>query len=275
MTASTSLSGNDASPAIAAVSIRGLDVVLGEKIILDSLDLDIMSGEILGLIGASGSGKSVLARTILGLVPKRAGTIRLFGRDLDSSSDDERREIDQRCGVMFQHGALFSSLTISENVQLPMRECLSLSPALLEEMAALKLRLVGLPPDADCKYPSELSGGMTKRAALARALALDPDILFLDEPTSGLDPIAADAFDQLLLALQASLNLTVMMITHDLNSLHAVCDRIAAIAKGRIVAIGTLSDLLQCEDPWVRAYFGGERGQSICDPVRHVPEIVP
>jgi phospholipid/cholesterol/gamma-HCH transport system ATP-binding protein len=164
---------------------------------------------------------------------------------------------------MFQHGALFSSLTIAENVQLPMRECLSLSPRLLRKMAYLKLRMVGLPADADRKYPSQLSGGMTKRAALARALALDPDILFLDEPTSGLDPIAADGFDQLLLALRASLNLTVMMITHDLSSLHAVCDRIAAIVGGKVAAIGNLQELVASHHPWIDAYFGGERGRTI------------
>lgn len=245
------------------ISVRGLEVAFGDKVILDHLDLDIMRGEILGVIGASGSGKSVLTRTILGLLPKRSGQISLLGKDLDQSSEDERRQIEQRCGVMFQQGALFSSLTIAENIQVPMRECLALSPALLAEMAALKLELVGLPPDAAGKYPAALSGGMTKRAALARALALDPEILFLDEPTSGLDPIAADAFDQLILALKASLNLTVMMITHDLSTLHAACDRIAAIAGGKIVAIGTLQDLLACEHPWVKAYFDGERGRTI------------
>ncbi|MDX3806829.1 MAG: ATP-binding cassette domain-containing protein, partial [Bosea sp. (in: a-proteobacteria)] len=202
----------------AIVRVRGLEVVFGDKAVLDRLDLDIMRGEILGVIGASGSGKSVLARTILGLLPKRSGSIEIFGQDLDELRETERRALEQRCGVMFQQGALFSSLTIAENVQLPMRELLHLSPSLLAEMAMLKIEMVGLPLDAAEKYPAELSGGMTKRAALARALALDPEILFLDEPTSGLDPIAADAFDQLLLTLKASLNLTVMMITHDLSS---------------------------------------------------------
>lgn len=246
-----------------AVRVRGLDVGFGDKTVLDHLDLDVMRGEILGVIGASGSGKSVLARTILGLLPKRSGVIEIFGQNFDDLPESERRVLEQRCGVMFQQGALFSSLTIAENIQLPMRELLHLSPDLLEEMAMLKLELVGLPTDAAAKYPSELSGGMTKRAALARALALDPDILFLDEPTSGLDPIAADAFDQLLLTLKASLNLTVMMITHDLSSLHATCDRIAAIAKGKVIAIGTLADLLKHEDPWLRQYFSGERGRTI------------
>jgi phospholipid/cholesterol/gamma-HCH transport system ATP-binding protein len=246
-----------------AVRVRGLEVAFGDKAVLDELDLDVMRGEILGVIGASGSGKSVLARTILGLLPKQAGVIEIFGKNLDDLTTTERRAIEQRCGVMFQQGALFSSLTIAENIQLPMRELLHLSPGLLDEMAKLKIELVGLPLDAAQKYPSELSGGMTKRAALARALALDPEILFLDEPTSGLDPIAADAFDQLLLTLKASLNLTVMMITHDLSSLHATCDRIAAIARGKVLAIGTLADLLEHEDPWLRQYFAGERGRAI------------
>ncbi|WP_248307765.1 ATP-binding cassette domain-containing protein [Bosea sp. AS-1] len=246
-----------------AVRVRDLEVVFGTKAVLDHLDLDIMRGEILGVIGASGSGKSVLARTILGLLPKRSGVIEIFGRNLDDLRHNERRALEQRCGVMFQQGALFSSLTIAENIQLPMRELLHLSPSLLTEMAMLKIEMVGLPPDAAEKYPAELSGGMTKRAALARALALDPEILFLDEPTSGLDPIAADAFDQLLLTLKASLGLTVMMITHDLSSLHTTCDRIAAIARGKIIAVGTLADLLGHEDPWLKEYFAGERGRTI------------
>lgn len=246
-----------------AVRVRGLEVVFGDKAVLDHLDLDIMRGEVLGVIGASGSGKSVLARTMLGLLPKRAGVIEIFGKNLDNLQETERRAVEQRCGVMFQQGALFSSLTIAENIQLPMRELLHLSPSLLAEMAMLKLEMVGLPLDAAEKYPAELSGGMTKRAALARALALDPEILFLDEPTSGLDPIAADAFDQLLLTLKASLNLTVMMITHDLSSLHATCDRIAAIAGGKVIALGTLENLLMHEDPWLKQYFSGERGRAI------------
>ena len=245
------------------VSVRALEVAFDGKIVLDRLDLDIFRGEILGVIGASGSGKSVLARTILGLVPKSSGVVEMFGSDIDALSERERRAMEQRCGVMFQHGALFSSLTIAENIELPMRESLHLSQGLLTEMALLKLDLVGLPRDAAAKYPSQLSGGMTKRAALARALALDPEILFLDEPTSGLDPLSADAFDQLLLTLAGSLNLTVMMITHDLSSLHTTCDRIAAIARGKIIAIGTLRDLLVHDDPWLKAYFAGERGRTI------------
>ena len=252
-----------ASGGAVAVRVRDLEVAFGEKAVLDHLDLDVRRGEILGIIGASGSGKSVLARTILGLLPKRSGVIEIFGRNLDDLRESERRALEQRCGVMFQQGALFSSLTIAENIQLPMRELLHLSPELLDEMAMLKIDMVGLPPDAANKYPAELSGGMTKRAALARALALDPEILFLDEPTSGLDPIAADAFDQLLLTLKASLDLTVMMITHDLSSLHTTCDRIAAISRGQVIAVGTLKDLLLHEDPWLRDYFAGERGRTI------------
>ncbi|QEL27183.1 ATP-binding cassette domain-containing protein (plasmid) [Bosea sp. F3-2] len=246
-----------------AIRVRGLEVAFGDKVVLDHLDLDVMRGEVLGVIGASGSGKSVLARTILGLLPKRSGVIEILGNNLDDLRESERRALEQRCGVMFQQGALFSSLTIAENIQLPMRELLHLSPSLLAEITMLKIEMVGLPRDAAEKYPAELSGGMTKRAALARALALDPEILFLDEPTSGLDPIAADAFDQLLLTLKASLGLTVMMITHDLSSLHATCDRIAAIARGKVIAIGTLGDLLRHEDPWLRQYFAGERGRTI------------
>jgi phospholipid/cholesterol/gamma-HCH transport system ATP-binding protein len=245
------------------VSVRGLEVGFGDKTILDRLDIEIARGEILGVIGASGSGKSVLARTILGLVPKRGGTVEIFGKDVDALTAGERRAIEQRFGVMFQHGALFSSLTVAENIEFPMRESLQLSSRLMAEMAMLKIELVGLPPDAASKFPWELSGGMTKRAALARALALDPEILFLDEPTSGLDPIAADAFDELLLTLKASLDLTVMMITHDLSSLHATCDRIAAIAHGKVIATGTLGDLLAHDDAWLQAYFAGERGRTI------------
>lgn len=247
----------------AVLRVRGLEVGFGEKLVLDRLDLDLFRGEILGVIGASGSGKSVLARTLIGLVPKRAGLIEVFGEDVDGLSGEARKRMEQRWGVMFQHGALFSSLTVAQNIQMPMRECLDLSETLLDELALLKIEMVGLPPDAGAKYPSELSGGMTKRAAMARALALDPEIIFLDEPTSGLDPVSAGEIDELILTLRASLDLTVMMITHDLNSLHAACDRIAAIAGGKVAVVGPPETLLRSEHPWVKSYFHGERGRTI------------
>src|SRR5918993_1302092 len=217
----------------AVIRVRGLEVGFGERTIMKDLDLDVYRGEILGFVGASGTGKSVLTRAILGLVPKRAGTIEVFGENVDELSLASRKAIERRWGVLFQFGALFSSLTVKENVQVPMREYLHLSERLLDELAMLKIEMVGLKPDAADKLPSELSGGMIKRAALARALALDPEILFLDEPTSGLDPIGAGEFDDLIATLQRTLGLTVFMVTHDLDSLHTVCDRIAALGGGR------------------------------------------
>jgi len=243
------------------IAVRGLTVGFGEKLIMSGLDLDVYRGEILGFVGASGTGKSVLMRTILGLVQKRAGTIEVFGKDLDGLDTAERREIERRWGVLFQHGALFSSLTVRQNIQMPMREYLDLSDRLADEMAALKIELVGLKPDAADKYPSELSGGMIKRAALARALALDPDILFLDEPTSGLDPIGAQEFDDLIGTLQRTLGLTVFMVTHDLDSLSGVCDRIAALAEGKVIAHGSIETMLNAQHPWLRAYFHGTRAR--------------
>ena len=226
------------------------------------LDLDILRGEVLGFVGASGAGKTVLTRAILGLLPKRAGVIEVKGRDLDHLSASERIEVGRRWGVLFQQGALFSSLTVKQNIEAPMRERLDISPKLRGELAMLKLALVGLPPDAAEKYPAELSGGMTKRAALARALALDPDLLFLDEPTSGLDPISAGEFDELIGTLQATLGLTVFMVTHDLDSLYAICDRVAVLEKGKVAAIGAIEELLRSQDPWIRAYFHGKRGSG-------------
>jgi phospholipid/cholesterol/gamma-HCH transport system ATP-binding protein len=244
------------------IRVRGLKVGFGEKLVMNGLDLDLYRGEVLGFVGASGAGKSVLTRTILGLIPKRAGTIEVYGADLDGLSHAERDHIEQRWGVLFQQGALFSNLTVKQNVQAPMREHLGISRRLRDELAMLKIALVGLPPDAGDKYPSELSGGMVKRAALARALALDPDILFLDEPTSGLDPIGAGEFDDLIATLQKTLDLTVFMVTHDLDSLYAICDRVAALGEGRVIAIGPISDLLQSEDPWLKTYFHGKRGEG-------------
>jgi phospholipid/cholesterol/gamma-HCH transport system ATP-binding protein len=247
------------------ISVRDLVVGFDEQIVLDHLSLDTYPGEILGVVGASGSGKSVLLRTIIGLLPKREGTIEVLGLDLDRADDKERRALERRWGVLFQQGALFSSLTVRQNVQFPMRENLELSPRLLDEMALAKLEMVGLTrADAD-KFPAELSGGMTKRAALARALALDPEIVFLDEPTSGLDPIAAGDFDELIKTLQRTLGLTVFMVTHDLESLYTACDRVAALADGKVVAVGPIATMLECEHPWVRTYFQGKRGAVLAE----------
>jgi phospholipid/cholesterol/gamma-HCH transport system ATP-binding protein len=221
-----------------------------------------MRGEILGFVGGSGQGKSVLTRTILGLVKKARGTIEVFGEDVDGLNAAQRRTLERRFGVMFQQGALFSALTVKQNIQVPMREYLKLSPALLDEMAMVKLDLVGLKSDAADKVPSELSGGMIKRAALARALALDPEIVFLDEPTSGLDPIGAAEFDELIMTLKQTLGLTVFMVTHDLDSLYSACDRIAALADKRVIAVGPLATMLASDHPWLKAYFGGERARA-------------
>lgn len=253
----------DGRGAEAAIRVDDLVVGFGSRTVLKGLDLEVRRGEILGLVGASGGGKSVLLRTLIGLVAKRSGRISLLGHDYDATPDDERRAIGRRWGVLFQQGALFSSLTVIQNVQFPMREYLDLTPRLLHEVAIAKLEMVGLGPDDADKYPSELSGGMTKRVALARALALDPELVFLDEPTSGLDPIAAGDFDSLIRTLQRTLGLTVFMVTHDLESLRAVSDRIAALADGRIVECGPLATLLASEHPWVKTYFGGERARML------------
>ena len=241
------------------LSVHGITVGFGKKVILENLDLDVKRGEVLGFVGGSGTGKSVLMRTILGLTPRRAGTIKVFGRDLSSASEKQRQAIERRWGVLFQQGALFSALTVKQNIQVPMREYLDLSQRLMDELAILKLELVGLPQDAADKFPSELSGGMIKRASLARALALDPDLVFLDEPTSGLDPIGAAAFDSLIANLSSTLGLTVYMVTHDLDSLHSICDRIAVLGNKRVLAIGTLDDMMKNDDPWIKSYFRGER----------------
>ena len=246
-----------------AIRVRDLVVGFGEKLIMKGLNLDVMRGEVLGFVGGSGTGKSVLTRTILGLIPKRAGSIEVFGHDLDRMSRLEHRLIERRWGVMFQHGALFSGLTVKQNVQVPMREYLDLSDELMDELAMLKIALVGLRPDAADKFPSELSGGMIKRAALARALALDPELVFLDEPTSGLDPIGAAEFDDLIATLQKTLGLTVFMVTHDLDSLYSICDRVAALADGKVIAVGPVQQLLESDHPWLRAYFHGKRGRRM------------
>src|SRR5271163_1351952 len=246
----------------AIIRVRGLVVGFDERLVMKGLDLDIYRGEVLGFVGASGPGKSVLTRAILGLLPRRAGSIEAKGRDLDAMTDAERGRVERRWGVLFQQGALFSSLTVKQNIQAPMREHLDISPRLREELAMLKLALVGLPPDAADKFPSELSGGMIKRAALARALALEPEVLFLDEPTSGLDPIGAGDFDDLIGTRQETLGLTVFMVTHDLDSLYAICDRVAVLGQGRVIAIGPISELLGSSDPWIKSYFHGKRGSG-------------
>lgn len=245
------------------LAVRDLTVGFGSNIVLDKLNLDIYRGEILGFVGASGTGKSVLMRTVLRLLPRRSGSIRILGVEYDEVSEEERMELDMRLGVLFQHGALFSSLTVLENIQVPMREYLNLPQDLMDELARLKIDMVGLAPEAADKFPSELSGGMIKRAALARALALDPDLVFLDEPTSGLDPIGAAEFDNLIAKLRDTLGLTVYMVTHDLDSLFSVCDRIAVLGQKRVLVEGTIEDMLVCEDDWVKSYFRGKRARSI------------
>ncbi|MFZ1109541.1 MAG: ATP-binding cassette domain-containing protein [Rhodomicrobium sp.] len=247
----------------AVIRVRDLVVGFGDATVLNGLSLDVWRGEILGLVGGSGSGKSVLMRTIIGLLPKRGGTVEVLGADRDKASGEELRAVERRWGILFQQGALFSSLTALQNVQFPMREYLRISETLMDEVAAAKLEMVGLRRADGAKFPAELSGGMTKRVALARALALDPEIVFLDEPTSGLDPIAAAEFDELIRTLQRTLGLTVFMVTHDLESLYLVCDRVAALADGKVVAQGPIASMLLSSHPWVKSYFGGERGRGL------------
>ena len=253
----------DSSADEMAIRVRDLLVGFGEQIVLDHLSLDVRRGEILGLVGASGGGKSVLLRTIIGLIPKQRGRIEVMGMDLDTAERRDARAIARRWGILFQQGALFSSLTVRQNVQFPMRENLHLSDALMDELATAKLEMVGISPNDGNKFPAELSGGMTKRVALARALALDPEILFLDEPTSGLDPIAAGDFDTLIKTLQQTLGLTVFMVTHDLDSLHTDCDRIAVLADGKIVVVGPIATVLTSDHPWVKSYFQGKRARVL------------
>jgi phospholipid/cholesterol/gamma-HCH transport system ATP-binding protein len=246
-----------------AIRVHDLVVGFGRQIVIDHLSLDVRRGEILGLVGASGGGKTVLMRTIIGLIPPRSGEIEVMGASIGDAHDRTTQSAASRWGILFQQGALFSSLNVRQNIQFPLRENLVLSQALMDEIATAKLEMVGLLPEDGDKFPSELSGGMTKRVALARALALDPAIVFLDEPTSGLDPIAAGEFDALIQTLQKTLGLTVFMVTHDLASLNTVCDRVAALADGKIVAIGPMRELLQSGHPWVRAYFHGKRSQML------------
>lgn len=244
------------------IEVRSLRNQFGAQVVHEGLDLSVRRGEILGVVGGSGSGKSVLMRSIIGLNRPAAGQVRMLGEDVSAMSAKERTRIDRRCGVLFQNGALFSSLSVAENVEVPMRELRTLPENLMHRLSALKLALAGLPASAGAKFPSQLSGGMVKRAALARSLALDPELLFLDEPTAGLDPIGAAAFDQLILTLRDSLGLTVFLITHDLDTLHTICDRVAVLAQKRVLAIGSLAQVAKHPDAWIQDYFCGPRGRA-------------
>jgi phospholipid/cholesterol/gamma-HCH transport system ATP-binding protein len=247
----------------AIIRVRDLTVGFGDRLILDKLSLDVKRGEILGFVGPSGAGKSVLTRTILGLMPKRSGTIEVFGINMNEADDKTRSAVERRWGVLFQQGALFSSLTVRQNIQFPVREFMKVSDRLLDEIVVAKLTMVGLRPETADLYPSELSGGMIKRVALARALALDPEIVFLDEPTSGLDPISAGDFDELVMTLQRALGLTVFMVTHDLDSLKTACNRIAVLGDKKVLLVGTMDDMLASQHPWLREYFHGKRARAV------------
>jgi phospholipid/cholesterol/gamma-HCH transport system ATP-binding protein len=240
------------------IAVRGIVNRFGRQVVHDSLDMDVAAGEVFGIVGGSGSGKSVLLRTILGLQKPRAGEVRLLGRDITQMSEAELRAVKATYGVTFQAGALYTSLTVLQNVQLPMIEFLDLPARAMDELAMLKVRLVGLPAEAAFKFPSQLSGGMVKRAALARALALDPQLLFLDEPTSGLDPISAAAFDELVMALQRQLRLTIVMITHDLDTIFRTCNRVGVIVDRKMIS-DSLEGILANPHPWIHEYFHGER----------------
>jgi phospholipid/cholesterol/gamma-HCH transport system ATP-binding protein len=245
------------------IRVRGLENRFGEQIVHQDLDLDVRRGEIIGVVGGSGTGKSVLMRSIIGLQTPTAGSVDVLGENMVGRPEDEAKNIRRRWGILFQNGALFSTLTVSENVQVPIREYFPfIREPLLSEIAGYKIAMSGLPDNAGSKYPSELSGGMRKRAGLARALALDPELLFLDEPTAGLDPIGAQAFDQLILGLQKRLDLTVFLITHDLDSLYAICDRVAVLADERVIAVDTIDRLLKLDHPWIQEYFNGPRGRA-------------
>jgi phospholipid/cholesterol/gamma-HCH transport system ATP-binding protein len=243
------------------ICVRGLVNRFGTETVHDGLDLDVLRGEVIGIVGGSGSGKSVLLRTIVGLIRPVKGKVEVFGRDILRMSERQRRVLENRWGVLFQDGALFSSLTVAQNIEVPIKEYYDMPLGLMDEISAVKVGMVGLPEDAGEKYPSQLSGGMRKRAGLARALALDPEIVFLDEPTAGLDPIAAGAFDELIRDLKTSLGLTVFMVTHDLDTLFAICDRVAVLVDKK-VRVGTLEQLLKDNHPWIHSYFHGPRGRA-------------
>lgn len=247
------------------IQVRGLVNRFGKQAVHVNLDLDIQRGEILGVVGGSGTGKSVLLRSIVGLRQPNAGSVKVFGENLLKLPTQRRSEIERRFGVLFQQGALFTSLNLQENVALPLIEHIGLKRADAEHLARQKLALAGLPPEAACKYPDELSGGMIKRAALARALALDPEVLFLDEPTAGLDPIGAAAFDQLILTLRDALGFSVFLVTHDLDTLYTICDRVAVLAQKRVLVVDTLEAVAATDDEWIREYFHGPRGRAAHD----------
>jgi phospholipid/cholesterol/gamma-HCH transport system ATP-binding protein len=252
------------------IRVRGLRNSFGEQVVHENLDLDVRRGEIIGVVGGSGTGKSVLMRSIIGLQKPDHGDVQVFGESTLDRDEADALDVRRRWGVLFQGGALFSTLTVAENVQVPLREFYpDLDPALLDEIAAYKVVMTGLPPDAGPKYPAELSGGMKKRAGLARALALDPELLFLDEPTAGLDPIGAAAFDELTKSLQRTMGLTVFLITHDLDTLYAICDRVAVLADRRVIAVGTIDELLALDHPWIQQYFRGPRGRAAASTVEH------
>jgi phospholipid/cholesterol/gamma-HCH transport system ATP-binding protein len=253
------MSGSTVSHSV--IRIRGLVTQLGERVLHDHIDLDVLRGEILGVVGGSGTGKSVLLRSIIGLQQPSKGSIEVLGENIGELEGDKLVRLQIRWGVLFQDGALFSDQTVAQNVQLPLREHADLPQRLMDEIASVKLSMVGLPPDAAKNYPSELSGGMRKRAGLARALALDPELLFLDEPTAGLDPIAAAQFDELVRDLRQSLRLTVFMVTHDIDTLRATTDRIAVLVD-RKVRIGTIASLPHDPHPWIHEYFAGVRGRA-------------
>lgn len=245
------------------IEVRGLENRFGDHRVHENLDLDLFPGEILGVVGGSGTGKSVLLRSIIGLRRANAGTIRVFGNDLMNLSPEQRSLTERRFGVLFQGGALFTSLTLQENIALTLIEHAGLSRRNAEHLARMKLALVGLPPEAALNYPAELSGGMVKRAALARALALDPEVLFLDEPTAGLDPIGAAGFDELLRTLRNALGFSVFMVTHDLDTLYATCDRVAVLARGKVLVADSLDVVERHPDPWIQDYFHGPRGRAV------------
>ncbi len=248
------------------VRVRGLENRFGRQVVHEGLDLDVRRGEILGVVGGSGTGKSVLMRSVLGLRHPDAGRIEVFGIDTADADDEQRAYIDRHTGVLFQDGALFSSLTVGENVEVPLKEHYpGIDAKLRYELALLKVKLAGLPADAIDKLPAQLSGGMRKRAGIARALALDPPLLFLDEPTAGLDPIGAAAFDELVRTLQEALGLTVFLITHDLDTLYAICDRVAVLADRRVLAVGPLAEIERVDHPWVQSYFHGPRARAARD----------